>query len=369
MSKKPNRYGKCPMISFHAGAPMERVHLDFLGPLPKTSRGNQNILMMVDQFTKWVECIPLPSQTAEETARAAVNEFFARFGYPFEIFTDQGRNFESHLFTQLCKVLKIHKARTTPYRPSANGQVERANRTLLQAIRCYIGRTQNKWDEYLPQIAGAMRSTVNRSTGYTPNKLMLGREVNQPADLLYPVPNTKPKAGDEEYVSNLREEITKSHEDARRNLRSTQKRMKRDYDLRTHLRTFKKDAMVYVLDTARTKGKCKKLSPSWKGPALVLQPLSQYKYRVKMKDNIFVANHDRLKECQIDRVPAWIKRELEKSEPVYCICRQENDGTFMVNCDECDDWFHGTCVNITPAEAKKIPKYYCPECQARMEGN
>jgi hypothetical protein len=53
--------------------------------------------MMVDQFTKWVECIPLPSQTAEVTARAAVNEFFSRFGYPFQVFSDQGRNFESQL--------------------------------------------------------------------------------------------------------------------------------------------------------------------------------------------------------------------------------------------------------------------------------
>ena len=59
---------------------MERVHLDFVGPLPKTDKGNEHILMMVDQFIKWVECIPLPSQTAEETAQAAVNEFFSRFG-------------------------------------------------------------------------------------------------------------------------------------------------------------------------------------------------------------------------------------------------------------------------------------------------
>jgi hypothetical protein len=57
---------------------MERVHLNFIGPLPRTERGNEHILMMVDQFTKWVECIPLPSQSAEETARAAVNQFFSR---------------------------------------------------------------------------------------------------------------------------------------------------------------------------------------------------------------------------------------------------------------------------------------------------
>ena len=75
-NKKLDCYGRCPLTEYQAGAPMERVHIDFLGPLPKTPRGNEHILMMVDQFTKWVECVPLPSQTAEVTARAAVNEFF-----------------------------------------------------------------------------------------------------------------------------------------------------------------------------------------------------------------------------------------------------------------------------------------------------
>ena len=83
------------MIEYQAGAPMERAHLDFLGSLPKTKYGNEFVLMMLNQFTKLVECIPLPTQTADETARAAVNHFFSRFGFPFQIFSDQGRNFES----------------------------------------------------------------------------------------------------------------------------------------------------------------------------------------------------------------------------------------------------------------------------------
>lgn len=72
-----------------AGAPMERVHLDFMGPLPKTKGGNEYVLMMMDQFTKRTECIPLPSETVEITAQTAINEHFARFGYPFQMFTDQ----------------------------------------------------------------------------------------------------------------------------------------------------------------------------------------------------------------------------------------------------------------------------------------
>ena len=142
--------------------------------------------MMVDQFTKWVECIPLPSQTAEITARAAVNEFFSRFGYPFQIFTDQGRNCESNFFKSICEMLHIYKTRTTPYRPSANGQVERFNRTLMNAVRCYVDHQQDNWDEHIPQLAGVLRSSVNRNIGFSANQMMLGRKVNQPVDIIFP---------------------------------------------------------------------------------------------------------------------------------------------------------------------------------------
>ena len=67
-NKRPQRHARAEMLKYHAGAPMERVHLDFLGPLPRSARGNVFVLVMVDQFTKWVECIHLPFQTAEVTA-------------------------------------------------------------------------------------------------------------------------------------------------------------------------------------------------------------------------------------------------------------------------------------------------------------
>lgn len=65
--------------------------------------------MMVDPFTKWVECIPIPLQTTEVTGRAAIDEFFTRFGYPLQIFTDQGTNFSSKLFKVYVKCLRLVK--------------------------------------------------------------------------------------------------------------------------------------------------------------------------------------------------------------------------------------------------------------------
>ena len=117
-------------------------------------------------------------------AVVVVREFVARFGCPLEIHTDQGRNFESELFKEMCELLEIGKTMTTSYRPSANGQVERYNRSIAQLIIGCIGDRQEKWDDFVGIVVGAIRATVNRSTGFTPNRMMLSREVIMPLDLM-----------------------------------------------------------------------------------------------------------------------------------------------------------------------------------------
>ncbi len=371
-NKKNILPGRCPMTEYQAGAPMERVHIDFLGPLTKTSKGNEHILMIVDQFTKWVECIPLPNQTAEVTARAIADNFFARFGVPFQIFSDQGRNFESKLFTELCKVLEIHKARTTPYRPSSNGQVERYNRTLMNAVRCFATKHQNQWDVHLPQIAGALRSSVNRQTGYTPNKLMLGREVNTPAQLMFPH-KTKEFDDLDKYVCEFVENVQQAHERARTSLKTSTKRMKRNYDLRILERDYAVGDAVYLLDTAGIKGKCRKLCPPWKGPGVVVSKMSSYILRIRFRNSVFIVNHDRLKPCRDRVLPQWIVKWKEDppdlptstDEKVYCFCRRSWQGRFMICCDYCDEWYHGSCVNVTPSDPVVVGKYKCEDCRGR----
>ena len=192
-----------------------------------------------------MECIPLPSQKTEATARAAVDGFSPRFGFPFHLFSDQRRNFESKLFEALCKALEIHKAIVTLYRSSANGQIVRFKSTLMDAVRCFLGKAQNKWDQHVQQIAGAIRASVNRSTGFTPNMLMLGREVNTPAQLMFP--NVKKKHEDYgEYVSGLMKTMENAHECARSTLKTSLKRMKRSYDLRVLRRPYAEGDSVYL---------------------------------------------------------------------------------------------------------------------------
>ena len=84
------------------------------------------------------------------------------------------------LFAALCDALQVHKSMTTPYTPSVNGQAERYNKSLMDAIRCFTGKSQNRWHLNLQQIAGAIRSSVNRSNGYTTNRLMFRKPPSSP---------------------------------------------------------------------------------------------------------------------------------------------------------------------------------------------
>ena len=136
--KKPQKKPKAHQVLYHAGSLLERIHIDMLGLLIEAHRGNQYALVVVDQFSKWVECYALSDQTAERVARTLVSEFIGRFGFPLELHNDQGRNFESRMFKEVGDLLKIVKTRTTRYSPSENGQLERMNRTILQILRCFI---------------------------------------------------------------------------------------------------------------------------------------------------------------------------------------------------------------------------------------
>jgi transposase InsO family protein len=107
--------------------------------------GNKYIMVITDQFTKWVEAFTVPDQSSETTARTLVEEFISKFAAPLEIHTDQGRNFQSEIFRNFCKLLGVTQTRTIPYHPASNGQVKRFNRTVLQMIRCHVDKTQNIW--------------------------------------------------------------------------------------------------------------------------------------------------------------------------------------------------------------------------------
>ena len=99
------RTRKNPMIIVRSGAPFERIANDMYGPLPETARGNSKIMVITSYFTKLVEAYALPHETAETVAEALVNDFISRNGTPTSIHSNQGRNFKSTLFQEVCRLL------------------------------------------------------------------------------------------------------------------------------------------------------------------------------------------------------------------------------------------------------------------------
>ena len=89
-NKKAPINPRAGMKLYHAGMPMERVHIDVVGPFPISNRGNTVILVVVDQFTKWVELYPLPNQSTEIVCKAIIDNFITRFGLPTRLHSDQG---------------------------------------------------------------------------------------------------------------------------------------------------------------------------------------------------------------------------------------------------------------------------------------
>ena len=100
--KGTDKKARPPLQQYEVGCPMERITLDFMGPFPETKAGNRHVVVVMDYFTKWLEAYALPNQEASTS----------RYGVLVEIHSDEGRNFESTVFTEMCQVLGIHKTMT-----------------------------------------------------------------------------------------------------------------------------------------------------------------------------------------------------------------------------------------------------------------
>ncbi|XP_048522028.1 uncharacterized protein LOC125504284 [Dendroctonus ponderosae] len=111
----------------------------------------------MDYFSKWPAVYPIPNQEATTIA----NVLFQNWVCPREIHSDQGRNFEFSVFQEICKLLGIHKTRTTPLHPESDGMVERFNKTIDNYLRIVANNKQDNWDTQLAPFLLAYRSAIH----------------------------------------------------------------------------------------------------------------------------------------------------------------------------------------------------------------
>ena len=137
-----------------------------------------------DYFRRWTEAYALPNKEAATVARFLVNEWICRFEVPDAIHSDQGANFEGHLFTEVSELLGMEKTRTTPYHPQSDGLVERINQTLLMMLSSRA-QEEERWDEFLPELLMAYQASVHDTTKFTLYHPMFGREIRLTVDVMF----------------------------------------------------------------------------------------------------------------------------------------------------------------------------------------
>ena len=211
--------------------PLELVHMDYLSLEP--SKGNiENVLVITDHFTRYALAYPSKTQTAQATARILWDNFICHYGFPEKFISDQGRNFESDLIKELCKIAGVKKIHTTPYHPQGNGQCERFNSTLCNMLGTLSDEEKSDWKSHLGCMTHAYNCTKHASTTYSPYYLMFGRHPRLPIDIEFGLhkPNCSDNSSKSRYIQKLRRRLNYAFQKASKYSDQQAKKYKQGYD-------------------------------------------------------------------------------------------------------------------------------------------
>ena len=304
--KSPAPKNRAPLQSVKVGCPMQLVAVDILGPFPESEEKNQYILVVGDYFTRWMEAYPIRNQEAVTVAKKLTDEFFFRFSPPEQLHSDQGRQFESELVAEVCKLLGIHKSRTTPYHPQSDGMIERFNRTLLSMLATAASENPFDWEDHLRPLCMAYNTSIHPTTGYTPFLLMFGRQARMPVEVMYGTPSGE-DTSPSDYATTLRKQLETAYRRVREQMGQKLNRQKEFYDEKKHGQPYSQGELVWLHSPAIPRGQARKLHRPWTGPYKILRRLSDSNYRiqdVQSRRRRYIVHFDRLKHCPPDvRLP------------------------------------------------------------------
>ena len=151
-----------------------------------TDSGYNQVLAMIDHFTKYAEAVPCITASAEETCDHLINTWIARHGCPLRFQSDNETAFVGELTKELMRRSQVAQAHSTTYHPQTNGLVDRQSRTLVSMLRVYCYRYMTDWDRYLPQVMGAYNSMQHSTTGVSPHMMLTGHAKSAPLTFFYP---------------------------------------------------------------------------------------------------------------------------------------------------------------------------------------
>ena len=212
----------------------------------------------------------------------------------------------------MCKLLGIDKTRTTAFHPTGDGLIERAHRSIEDMLSKYIQKDQRNWDEVLPLILMAYRSSKQESINMTPCMMMLGREIDLPVDLLYPPPPTENDLPSDEYVVRLQNHMKNVHELARSSLLEASMKQKRLYDSRISKHKYSVGDAVWLREYTKPRGLSRKLQLRWDGPFKIIRKISDLNFKIQRgpKSMCKIVHFNRLKPFK-GKLTAWFRSQWD----------------------------------------------------------
>ena len=159
-------------------SPMVRISIDFTGPFAATTQSqNRFICVVTDHFSGYTIAWPMRHTKTSEVAKQLYERVFCVFGTPTAIVSDNGPQFVSNLYDELCKLMKIRKLLSSFFRPTTNGSVEVRNRSIKELLKTLCSDKPKSWDEYLQSVIFALNSSCHTMSNLTPNVIMFGRDL------------------------------------------------------------------------------------------------------------------------------------------------------------------------------------------------
>ena len=274
VNKRRGNFHNDEMHPLKVPSAFERWHLDFIGELPTTVKGNRWLLVAVDYATNWPIARALPVASTEAVADFIYEEIMMKFGCPVEILTDRGANFTSNLLKSYMKRVKTNHKLTSAYHPRTNAKVERFNGVLKDMLRKYTNGAIHRWDDYVNAALWACRIRIHSTTGYSPFYLTYGREPRIPGDIAIPYVNKevfKDPRSVADFTSRELESLGQHRAAAEFRLKAMAEQDKVRWDANIKKKSYEVGDMVILTHEGRFG-----LEPRFKGPFIVVQVFPDY---------------------------------------------------------------------------------------------
>jgi hypothetical protein len=243
------------------------------------------VVVAVEYFSKWIEAKPLATITSTTVQKFFWQSIVCRFGMPKAITVDNGTQFDAETFKYFCDRIgtKIHFASVR--HPESNGLVERANGIIMTGImKLIFNRLRGKWPDELIKVVWSHNTTMSRSIGFTPFKLLFDDEAITPKEARIGSIRTIALAEDEVDYQTTKDTIEGTRLQAIEHINKYQTETIRWHDRKVRLKNIKPGHLV--LRTVANPDIVGKLQLKWEGPFLVVSSSRPGSYRLKdMDDN------------------------------------------------------------------------------------